>query len=160
MEFTGQYVIAPAFSTMGRSMSYAYATYYGPDLRVLDIPRQGDSNRALARHLLQGAVYCDLKRMPRDIRERLPYISPNVMLPFVRRGIDPFKDKFPVTLLAEGTIRGMGGIKIADDDCQTSVPGLYAAGDAASRELVTGASSGGGSVNSAWALSSGLKARE
>jgi succinate dehydrogenase/fumarate reductase flavoprotein subunit len=49
----------------------------------------------------------------------------------------------------------MGGLQIADEDCQTIVPGLYAAGDAASRELVTGASSGGGAVNSAWALSSG-----
>jgi L-aspartate oxidase len=155
MEFTSQYVIAPAFSTMGRSMSYAYATYYGPDLRELDIPRQADTTRVLARHMLRGPVFCDLRRMPQDIRERLPYISPNVMLPFARRGIDPFTDKFPVTLLAEGTIRGMGGIQIADDDCQTSVPGLYAAGDAASRELVAGATSGGGSVNSAWALSSG-----
>jgi succinate dehydrogenase/fumarate reductase flavoprotein subunit len=155
MEFTSQYVIAPAFSTMGRGMSYAYATYYGPDLRVLDIPRQADTTRVLARHMLQGPVYCDLRRMPQDIRQRLPYISPNVMLPFARRGIDPFTDKFPVTLLAEGTIRGMGGIQIVDDDCQTSVAGLYAAGDAASRELVAGATSGGGSVNSAWALSSG-----
>jgi L-aspartate oxidase len=85
MEFTSQYVIAPAFSTMGRSMSYAYATYYGPDFRVLEIPRQADGNRVLARHMLQGPVYCDLRRMPQDIRARLPYISPNVMLPFVRR---------------------------------------------------------------------------
>jgi succinate dehydrogenase/fumarate reductase flavoprotein subunit len=158
MEFTSQYVIAPAFSTMGRSMSYAYASYYGPDFQKLDIPAFGaaeDGMRALARHLLRGPVYCDLARMPQDIRDRLPSISPNVMLPFVRRGIDPFRDKFPVTLLAEGTVRGMGGIRISDDDCQTSVKGLFAAGDAASRELVTGASSGGGSVNSACALSSG-----
>jgi succinate dehydrogenase/fumarate reductase flavoprotein subunit len=155
MEFTSQYVVAPAFSTMGRGMSYAYATYYDAAGRSLDVPVLGDNTRALARHLIQGPVYCDLARMPQDIRERLPCISPNVMLPFVRNGIDPFKDKFPITLLAEGTIRGMGGIRIIDEDCQTSVPGLFAAGDAASRELVTGASSGGGSVNSAWALSSG-----
>jgi succinate dehydrogenase/fumarate reductase flavoprotein subunit len=156
MEFSSQYCIAPAFSTMARAMSYAYATYYGPDLQPLEIPASpGSSTRALARHPLAGPVYCDLARMPADIRARLPYISPNVMLPFVRRQIDPFKDKFPVTLLAEGTVRGMGGIKIEDADCQTAVEGLYAAGDAASRELVTGASSGGGSVNSAWALSSG-----
>jgi hypothetical protein len=38
-----------------------------------------------SRHMLQGPVYCDLRRMPQDIRARLPYISPNVMLPFVRR---------------------------------------------------------------------------
>jgi succinate dehydrogenase/fumarate reductase flavoprotein subunit len=156
MEFSSQYVIAPAFSTMARTMSYSFATYYGPDLRELSIPRhEAGGNRALARHLLAGPVYCDLSRMPPDIRARLPQISPNVMLPFVRAGIDPFVDKFPVTLIAEGTIRGMGGIEILDDDCQTAVRGLYAAGDAASRELVTGATSGGGAVNSAWALSSG-----
>ncbi|HEY6879058.1 MAG TPA: FAD-binding protein, partial [Polyangiales bacterium] len=154
MEFSNQYVIAPAFSTMARTMSYAWANYYGPDGRVLDIP-QRDGTRALARHLLQGPVYCDFSRMPEDIRQRLPQISPNVLIPFRRRSIDPFRDRFPVTLLAEGTVRGMGGIAIADEDCQTVVPGLYAAGDAASRELVTGASSGGGAVNSAWALSSG-----
>jgi len=39
---------------------------------------------------------------------------------------------------------------------QTTVPGLFAAGDAATRELIAGATSGGGAQNSAWALSSGL----
>jgi L-aspartate oxidase len=155
MEFTSQYTVAPAFSTMARSMSYAFANYYGPDLRPLDVPLNGDPTRILARHLLAGPVYCDFARMPGDIRERLPTISPNVLPPFRRLGIDPFVDKFPVTLIAEGTIRGIGGIRIDAVDCQTSIPGLYAAGDAASRELVAGASSGGGSVNSAWALSSG-----
>jgi hypothetical protein len=76
---------------MARGMSYPYATYYGPDFRKPEIPKLGGvegGNRALARHLLQGPVYCDLGRMPQDIRDRLPYISPNVMLPFVRRGAD------------------------------------------------------------------------
>ena len=155
MEFSSHYTIAPAFSTMARGMSYAYATYYGADKKPLDLPKQTGRNRALARAMLEGPVYCDLGLMPQDIRERLPTISPNVLPPFERRGINPFTDKFPVTLLAEGTIRGMGGIKIIDQDCQTDVPGLYAAGDAVSRERVTGAISGGGSVNSAWALSSG-----
>jgi succinate dehydrogenase/fumarate reductase flavoprotein subunit len=155
MEFSSHYTIAPAFSTMARGMSYAYATYYGADKKPLDLPKQAGRNRALARAMLEGPVYCDLGLMPQDIRDRLPTISPNVLPPFERRGINPFTDKFPVTLLAEGTIRGMGGIKLIDQDCQTDVPGLYAAGDAASRERVTGAISGGGSVNSAWALSSG-----
>ncbi len=155
MEFSSGYTVAPAFSTMARGMSYVYATYYGPDKKPLDMPPMAERNRPLAKALLEGPVYCDLGLMPQDIRDRLPYISPNVMPPFIRRGIDPFTDKFPVTLLAEGTIRGMGGIKIEDADCQTCVAGLFAAGDAASREIVTGAVSGGGSVNSAWALSSG-----
>jgi succinate dehydrogenase/fumarate reductase flavoprotein subunit len=155
MEFSSHYTIAPAFSTMARGMSYVYATYYGADKNPLDLPKEAGRNRALARAMLEGPVYCDLALMPQDIRDRLPTISPNVLPPFERRGINPFTNKFPVLLLAEGTIRGMGGIQVEDQDCQTAVPGLYAAGDAASRELVTGAISGGGSVNSAWALSSG-----
>ncbi len=156
MEFSSHYSIAPAFSTMARGMSYSYATYYGADKTPLDLPPQAGRSRALARAMIAGPVYCDLHKMPQDIRDRLPHISPNVLPPFARYGINPFTDKFPVRLLAEGTIRGMGGIAIADDDCQTGVTGLYAAGDAASRELVTGAISGGGSINSAWALSSGV----
>jgi succinate dehydrogenase/fumarate reductase flavoprotein subunit len=155
MEFSSHYTIAPAFSTMARGMAYVYATYYGADKKPLDLPAQTGRNRALARAMLEGPVYCDLGLMPQDVRDRLPTISPNVLPPFERRGINPFTDKFPVTLLAEGTIRGMGGIQIEDADCQTAVAGLYAAGDAASRERVTGAISGGGSINSAWALSSG-----
>jgi succinate dehydrogenase/fumarate reductase flavoprotein subunit len=155
MEFSSHYTIAPAFSTMARGMSYVYATYYGADKKPLDLPKEAGRNRALARAMLAGPVYCDLALMPQDIRDRLPRISPNVLPPFERRGINPFTDNFPVLLLAEGTIRGMGGIKVEDEDCQTAVPGLYAAGDAASRERVTGAISGGGSINSAWALSSG-----
>ena len=48
-----------------------------------------------------------------------------------------------------------GGIKLVDDDCSTGVPGLYAAGDAASRERITGAVTGGGGPNSSWAIASG-----
>ena len=52
-------------------------------------------------------------------------------------------------------MRGVGGIRLAGDDCSTGVPGLYAAGDAASRERLTGAISGGGGPNSSWAIASG-----
>jgi succinate dehydrogenase/fumarate reductase flavoprotein subunit len=52
-------------------------------------------------------------------------------------------------------VRGVGGIKLTGDDCSTGVPGLYAAGDAASRERLTGAITGGGGPNSSWAIASG-----
>ena len=52
-------------------------------------------------------------------------------------------------------MRGVGGIRLTGDDCSTDVPGLYAAGDAASRERLTGAISGGGGPNSSWAIASG-----
>jgi succinate dehydrogenase/fumarate reductase flavoprotein subunit len=50
---------------------------------------------------------------------------------------------------------GGGGIRLTGDDCSTGIPGLYAAGDAASRERLTGAISGGGGPNSSWAIASG-----
>jgi L-aspartate oxidase len=92
--------------------------------------------------------------VPEDIRAIMPQVQPNFVLPFDRMGIDAYRDRFEVTLHAEGTVRGIGGLRV-DQDCQTAVSGLYVAGDAASRELVTGAISGGGAVNSSWALSSG-----
>ena len=81
--------------------------------------------------------------------------QPNFFLPFDRTGIDPFTQRFPVTLRLEGTVRGTGGLRIVDDTCATTVPGLYAAGDAATRELICGGFTGGGSHNAAWAMSSG-----
>ncbi|MGL4286461.1 MAG: FAD-binding protein, partial [Phreatobacter sp.] len=155
MEFTAAYTIAPARSTMTRTMSYAFATYYDADGHEIDAPSGPDQTERIARALLAGPVFCSLHRLPADIQARLPTISPNVMLPFDRWGIDPYRQRFAVTLHNDGTIRGIGGVRVAGRDCATTVPGLYVAGDNASRELVAGASSGGGNVNSAWALSSG-----
>jgi succinate dehydrogenase/fumarate reductase flavoprotein subunit len=154
MEFTAAYTVAPKHSTMTRSMSYAFATYYDSDGHEV-APAGPDQMHALARQLLRGPVFCSLHRMPQDIRAHLPTISPNLMLPFARWGIDPFTDRFEVTLHNDGTIRGTGGVRVVSDDCATSVPGLFVAGDVATRELVAGATSGGGAQNSAWALSSG-----
>jgi succinate dehydrogenase/fumarate reductase flavoprotein subunit len=137
-------------------MSYVFARYFDAAGRELPIPPGPGNTPALARALLQGPVFCTLERMPQDLREALPTISPNVMLPFTRKGIDPFTQRFEVTLRAEGTVRGIGGLRVASDDCETTVANLFVAGDTASREPVTGAISGGGNVNSAWALSSGL----
>jgi succinate dehydrogenase/fumarate reductase flavoprotein subunit len=77
-------------------------------------------------------------------------------VPLDRAGIDPFRQRFPVTLRLEGTVRGTGGLRLVDETCATSVPGLYAAGDAATRQLVCGGFTGGGSHNAAWAMSSGF----
>jgi L-aspartate oxidase len=156
MEFTAAYTIAPAHSTMTRSMAYSYATYYGEDGEELDLPFGPDQTIRLARALQRGAVYCSLHRLPDDIKARLHTISPNVPLVFDRWGIDPYRDRFEVTLHNDGTIRGIGGVRVLDVNGATSVPGLFVAGDNASREKVAGAISGGGNVNSAWALSSGV----
>nr|WP_228748196.1 FAD-binding protein [Bradyrhizobium sp. BR 10289] len=158
MEFTAAYTIAPAHSTMTRSMAYSFATYYDADGHELDFPFGPDQTLRLARALQRGPVYCSLHRLPDDIKARLHTISPNVPLVFDRWGIDPYRDRFEVTLHNDGTIRGIGGVRVHDVDGATSVPGLFVAGDNASREKVAGAISGGGNVNSAWALSSGVLA--
>jgi len=156
MEFTNYYTVAPLHSSMTRSMSYVFARYFDASGRELAIPAGPPGIAALARALLAGPLWCALDRMPQDLRDALPTISPNVMLPFTRRGIDPFRERFQVTLRGEGTVRGIGGLRVADADCETTVRNLFVAGDAASREPVAGAVSGGGNINSAWALSSGL----
>jgi L-aspartate oxidase len=158
MEFTAAYTIAPAHSTMTRSMAYSFATYYDADGQELDIPFAPDQTIRLARALQRGPVFCSLQRLPDDIKARLHTISPNVPLVFDRWRIDPYRDRFEVTLHNDGTIRGLGGVRVFDVDGTTSVPGLFVAGDNASREKVAGAISGGGNVNSAWALSSGVLA--
>jgi succinate dehydrogenase/fumarate reductase flavoprotein subunit len=150
MEFCNAYCIAPAGSTMTRSMYYTFGTYTDADGREIASDPSAGRYDAIARALLSGPVYVRLDQVPEEMRRLVPQVQPNFMLPFVRSGIDPFRDRFPVTLHVEGTIRGTGGLRIVGDDAQTTVPGLFAAGDAASREIVAGASSGGGAQNSSW----------
>jgi succinate dehydrogenase/fumarate reductase flavoprotein subunit len=109
----------------------------------------------IAKTLLSEKVFCRLDRADETAQRAMRLAQPNFFLTFDRLGIDPFTESFAVTLLAEGTVRGTGGIRIVDDGCATTVPGLFAAGDAATREEICGGFTGGGSHNAAWAISSG-----
>ncbi len=92
---------------------------------------------------------------PRRSAKGCAAASPTSSLPLDRLGIDlSFTERFPVTLRYEGTVRGVGGLSI-DPRGATGVPGLFAAGDAASRESLVGATSGGGGPNATWAIASG-----
>jgi succinate dehydrogenase/fumarate reductase flavoprotein subunit len=154
MEFSNAYAIAPEFATVTKTAYYSYATFYREDGTVLE--GAGGRNRsAIARALLTGRVFARLDLAGEKVQAAMRLGQPNFFLPFDRMRINPFTDRFPVTLLLEGTVRGTGGIRIAADDCSTGVPGLYAAGDAATRELICGGFTGGGSHNAAWAMSSG-----
>ncbi|MEU9445452.1 hypothetical protein AB0D42_32145 [Streptomyces sp. NPDC048304] len=109
----------------------------------------------IAKALLTEPVQARFDRATPDERRAMRKGQPNTFLVFDRLGIDPFTDLFEITLLAEDTVRGTGGVRIAGQDCSTDVPGLYAAGDTATRELICGGFTGGGSHNAAWAVSSG-----
>ncbi|WP_150273397.1 FAD-dependent oxidoreductase [Paenibacillus tepidiphilus] len=161
MEFSNAYAICPTFSSVTKTAYYSYASFYYEDGSVVEGAGSKRGRSVIARNLLAGRqVYAKLDQAPEDIRPLLRVGQTNFFLPFDRRGIDPFTEAFPVTLRLEGTVRGTGGIRITDEQCGTGVPGLYAAGDAATRELICGGFTGGGSHNAAWAMSSGSFAGE
>ncbi|SBW22832.1 glucose-inhibited division protein A [Candidatus Protofrankia californiensis] len=155
MEFSNAYAIAPEFTSVTKTAYYTYATFFHEDGSVLEGAGSQRGRSVIARALLTERVFCQLDHADAEVAAAMRLAQPNFFLPFDRMGIDPFTQRFPVTLLLEGTVRGTGGIRIVGDGCSTTVPGLYAAGDAATRELICGGFTGGGSHNSAWALSSG-----
>ncbi|MBD2298727.1 MULTISPECIES: FAD-dependent oxidoreductase [Nostocales] len=155
MEFSNAYGISPAFSSVTKTLFYNWATFTYED--GTPVPGAGSQRgrSVIAETLLQQPVYAILDQASPEMRSSMRSAQPNFFLPFDRARIDPFTQRFRITLRLEGTVRGTGGIRITDDTCAASVPGLYAAGDAATRELICGGFTGGGSHNAAWAISSG-----
>lgn len=154
MEFSNAYAIAPKGTGVTKNAFYNWASFYLADGSVLDVPRSKDRTLIAQTLQTQPVLAClDLASTAEQAVMRTA--QPNFFLTFDRMGIDPFTDHFEITLVTEGTVRGTGGVRIAENDCATDVPGLYAAGDAATRELVSGAWTGGGSHNAAWAACSG-----
>jgi succinate dehydrogenase/fumarate reductase flavoprotein subunit len=155
MEFSNAYGIAPAFSSVTKTLFYNWATFTYADGTPIPGAGSQKGRSVIAETLLTQPVYAIIDKASEEMRVTMRLSQPNFFLPFDRAGIDPFTQRFPVTLRLEGTVRGTGGIRIMDYTCSTSVRGLYAAGDAATRELICGGFTGGGSHNAAWALSSG-----
>jgi L-aspartate oxidase len=79
--------------------------------------------RAITREAIDGPVYLDMRHVTRDMKARFPGISK-----FLEGyGLELAKDLIPVRPAAHYL---MGGIK-TDVDGRTSLPGLFAAGEAA-----------------------------
>ena len=138
MEFSNSYSIAPAHTSITKSAFYFWATFYREDGSVLEGAGAQRGRSVIARTLIDEPVYCRIDRIDDELRPMMRSLQPNFFQPFDRVGIDPFTQVFPVTLILEGTVRGTGGVRVIDDGCATSVPGLYAAGDAATREEICG----------------------
>ena len=153
MEFTRRYAPAPAFGSNTRSRLLGWASYYDEHGNELHGSGQGDF---LAKRLLEGPVYAIMNKADTPEKQAILRKSHAIFfLPYDRAGINVFEQRFPLTLRYEGTVRGTGGIRIVSDDCGTTIAGLYAAGDAATRERITGSASGGGAFNASWAICSG-----
>ncbi|MDT5015847.1 MAG: hypothetical protein QOD39_2007 [Mycobacterium sp.] len=155
MEFSSAYAIAVKGTSLTKTAYYSWATFYRGDRTVLEGAANYGGRSVIAKTLLSEPVFARLDQATEDEQRGMRKGQPNFFLVFDRLGVNPFTDFFEITLLAEGTVRGTGGVRIADYDCSTDVPGLYAAGDTATRELICGGFTGGGSHNAAWAASSG-----
>lgn len=155
MEFSNAYGISPAFSSVTKTLFYNWATFTDADGSPIPGAGSQKGRSVIAKTLMSQPVYAILDKATEEMRPVMRNAQPNFFLPFDRMGIDPFTQHFPVTLRLEGTVRGTGGIRIVNEKCATSVQGLYAAGDAATRQLICGGFTGGGSHNAGWATSSG-----
>ncbi|MDB5818954.1 MAG: fumarate reductase/succinate dehydrogenase flavoprotein domain protein [Rhizobacter sp.] len=156
MEFSNAYGLGPAFSSVTKSLFYNWATFYSADGRPIEGAGSSKGRSVIAQSLQTQPVFACIDRADAQIRAWMRVAQPNFFVSFDRQGIDPFSQHFPVTLRLEGTVRGTGGLHLVDEGCATTVAGLYAAGDAATREFICGGFTGGGSHNAAWALSSGF----
>jgi len=153
MEFSGQYGIAPLFASVTKGIMYFWATFSDEDGN--ELASEGDRQGVVARQLLKGRCFAVIDKATPYVQQGMRVGQPNMFIAFDRTGINPFRQRFEVTLRYEGTVRGPGGLSINVDGA-TSVTGLFAAGDAASRENMVGAASGGGGPNATWALSTGI----
>ena len=156
MEFSTAYALSAAWGVHTKGLMLKFASYYDADGTRLE-PPAGEPGRAFAARLLTDGVevHARLDQAPPHLRAAMREAQPNYFVPLEKAGVNPFEDRYPLRMVYEGTVRGTGGLRVVDEGCATTVAGLHVAGDAATRELVTGAISGGGSHNGAWAISSG-----
>ncbi|WP_349268933.1 pyridine nucleotide-disulfide oxidoreductase [Mycolicibacterium parafortuitum] len=156
MEFSTAYALAPEWGTHTKGRMLQWASFYDEQGRPFPTERGLAGRQDAQRALAQGKrVFARLDRAPEHIRQTMRDAQPNYFLPLDKAGIDPFVTAYPLRMVYEGSVRGTGGLRLTGTDCATTVPGLFAAGDAATRELITGAISGGGSHNGSWAIASG-----
>ncbi|MBH0236489.1 FAD-dependent oxidoreductase [Methylobrevis albus] len=151
MDFTGQYGIAPRHTSVTKGIIYFWASFF--DEAGARLESKGDRQDIVANGLGRGRVFAMLDKASPRVQSGMRSQA-NIFAPFDRLGIDPFTQRFEVELIYEGTVRGNGGLLIGRDTA-TDVPGLFAAGDAAAREEMAGATSGGGGPNASWALATG-----
>ncbi|GAB0107290.1 FAD-binding protein [Nocardia sp. JMUB6875] len=155
MEFSNAYSLAPVADSPrlgGRPVAAVFAsdqvmhfaTLYDESRAVLWGQGCGSRAQAFAAIADGRRVYAALDELPAAVRAEV-----------LRLGPSP-SGQVPLCAVLQGTVRGTGGLRLAGFDCATTVPGLYGAGDVTTREPVTGAVSGFGGQNGAWAISSGV----
>jgi succinate dehydrogenase/fumarate reductase flavoprotein subunit len=155
MEFSASYSPIPMGGSTTKGFQYVFGTFYREDGSVIEGAGMAKGRSTVIRELTKGRVFCEWNKADDEVGRELRISQPNMWTALDKMEIDPLRQRFEITLLLEGTVRGTGGIRLVSEDCASTVPGLYAAGDAATRELLCGGFTGGGSHNVAWATASG-----
>lgn len=150
MEFSSQYAPAPHGGVLSRGAHLEYATLFDNDGNTITRGR-----KTVEAIQTTGAAWAILDKAKDDAtRAMLRKTHAHIFLHLDRLGLDPFTEKFRIDFRLEGTIRAVGGLAI-DAELSTTVPGLFAAGDIATKEHVVGAGPPGGGPATAWAFASG-----
>ncbi len=106
----------------------------------------------------RGPIYLDMTHFkPEEVR-KLRTVVPMVMRLYDRAGVvvdDRFIRKLPWIVVQKGSTGTGGGAKI-DTQCATTLPGLFAGGDAAGK--IAGGTEGYGASALSWAAVSGARA--
>ena len=106
----------------------------------------------------RGPIRFDLTGIPPAVREQWKRDFALIWRGMERTGIDAFDEPREWFPGFNGTVSASAGVRLLDRSGATTVPGLYAAGDAASRSPLIGAGSGITFLNLAWAGVSGAQA--
>ena len=106
----------------------------------------------------RGPIRYDLTGIPPAAREQWKRDFALIWRGMERTGIDAFDEPREWFPGFNGTVSASAGVRLLDRSGATTVPGLYAAGDAASRSPLIGAGSGITFLNLAWAGVSGAQA--
>ena len=106
----------------------------------------------------RGPIQLDLTAVPETDRTMWLHAFKHIAELARRSGQDLFTQRTQWHPGFNGSVSGSAGVYIEDTTMASSVPGLYAAGDAATRGYVVGASSGITFLNLAWANGSGYAA--
>ncbi|TQS44439.1 FAD-binding protein [Cryptosporangium phraense] len=155
MEFTEVVPVTPEPNPVLTTAFSSWARFYRADGSPLSGADSARGRAVVAKAALSEPIYCRLDRADPPVRSALRLAQPAFFASFDADGVNPFAEKFPVSVVFEGAVRSSGGVLIRDDDGATGVPGLYVAGDVAARDHVFGEVPGTGPQNTSWAIASG-----
>lgn len=154
MEFSNFYGMVPFGTSMDKNGFFIDAEYWDHTGAAIPYRDLHESRAELLAASLRGTISARFTAPP-ERWAAMRLAMPNFFMVTDKLGMDPFRDRFPIDWVQEGTVRGTGGLHVLDRSGSVGVPGLYAAGDVAARDRIVGSATGAGGPNLAWAIASG-----